>query len=489
MIEFTTDGPYSEKADQLFPGRVRILGVGQVGAAVCDQLVLHGRPGQDLWVFDTDQLSIEGSVVPNRHLLGSQLVHGLGCSGDLEMAREIVAMEETHLKTAVHGCDFLILALGFAGSTGVALAERLIELAHEVGAKVIVVGVQPFAFEGPARRERAVESISDLRTEADSVLVLAHDRIAEDPVTQKNIRHGFHLMHQLMAQTAQALAQVVCKRGLIQLSFADVRSLYGRYTTSEVLENCWAAHIEGDVHDRMPDLIGELLDQPLLRDESVWKQVDHAIIAISGTRDLGLSEVQEIVSAFKEKLPVNIPIATSASLDEENHDTVRMTVLLATTAPARLSVPEIAAAAEKPPRAKKPRPLAETTPLPEIKSKPKLDLEPPMTAPPPKKVPMISKPIHPPKPISLPVEPEPVELVGQDEEEELLPVPELEIHVSAPDLVTVAEQPGRRFLAKQEEMTFEGPSRGRFEKTHETMYRGENLDQPTYRRRGLKIKV
>jgi cell division protein FtsZ len=486
MIEFTPDGPYSDKANQLFPGRVRIIGLGQTGAAVCDQLVLHGRPGQDLWVFDTDQLSIEGSVVPNRHLLGSELVHGLGCSGDLEMAREIVVMEEARLIPVSRGCDFLILALGLAGSTGVALAERLIELAHEAGAKIIVIGVQPFAFEGPARRERSIQAIADLRAEADSVLVLANDRIAEDPVTQRNIRHGFHLMHQLMSQTAQALSQVVCKRGLIQLSFADVRSLYGRYSASEVLENCWAAHIEGDVHDRTEDLVAELIAQPLLRDESIWKQVDHAIIAVSGTRDLGLSDVQEMVSAFKEKLPVNIPIATSASLDEDSNDKVRMTVLLATTAPARLSVPEIAAAKQKPARAKKPRPLADTAPLPELK--PKAKPESPVVISQSKKVAAPKKPSHPPTPVvtvATPID-EPAASVHEDE---LLPVPQMEIPVPPTAPLVLSETSSRRFLAKQEEMSFEGPPRGRFEKTHETMYRGENLDQPTYRRRGLKIRV
>ena len=118
MIEFTPDGPFSEKADQLFPGRVRVIGLGQTGAAVCDQLVLHGRPAQDLWVFDSDQLTIEGSVVPNRHLLGHNLVHGLGCNGDVALAREIVALEEERLAPVSRGCDFLVLILGLAGSSG-----------------------------------------------------------------------------------------------------------------------------------------------------------------------------------------------------------------------------------------------------------------------------------------------------------------------------------------------------------------------------------
>ena len=378
MIEFTPDGPFSEKADQLFPGRVRVLGLGQTGAAVCDQLVLHGRPQQDLWVFDSDQSCIEGSVVPNRRLLGRNLVHGLGCSGDVDLAREIVAMEETNLANVANSCDFLILVLGLSGGTGVALAEHFIALGHEAGAKVIVVGVQPFAFEGIARRERAIQAIADLRAEADSVLVMASDRIADNDATQRNIRHGFHLMHQQMAQSVQALSQVVCKRGLIQLSFADVRALYARYTGSEVLENCWVAHVDGDMHDRTEDLVAELLNAPMLTDEGLWKRVDHAIVAVSGSRDLGLSDVQELVSLFKERLPVSVPIATSASLEEDGTENVRMTVLLATTAPARLSVPELAANFEKPPRKK--RVSSDTVPLPAYPAESR-DAEPPAEPP------------------------------------------------------------------------------------------------------------
>jgi len=489
MIEFTPDSPFSEKADHLFPGRVRILGLGQTGAAVCDQLVLHGRAGQDLWVFDSDQLSIEGSVVPKRHLLGRSLVHGLGCGGDIDLAREIVSLEETVLAQASLGCDFLILVLGLAGSTGIALAERFIEAGHEAGAKVIVIGAQPFAFEGMAKRERSIQAIADLRSQADSVLVLSHDRIAENPATQKNIRHGFHLMHQLMAQTAQALSLVVCKRGLIQLSFADVSSLYARYSGSEVLENCWAAHVDGDIHDRTEDLIAQLLACPMVADESIWKHVDHAIVVVSGTCDLGLADVQEMVRLFKERLPINMPIAVSASLEEESNEAVRMTALFAMTAPARLSVPEIAAEIENPKPAKKPRPKAETVPLPHIKAKVKLKpTEPPVPVAeiPVKKAP---KKIAPPPPV---LDPEPEAIAVEpavSEEEELMPLAVMETELPPPTQPSTTVRTSRRFEAKQEEMSFEGPPRGRFEKTHETMYRGENLDQPTFRRRGLKIRV
>ena len=479
MIEFTQDGPFAEKADALFPHRVRILGLGQTGAAVCDQLVLRGRPAQDLWVFDSDQQTVEGSIVPNRHLLGQDLVHGLGCGGDIDLAREIVALEKERLAHVAQGCDFLVLALGLAGSTGVALAEHLIELGHEAGAKVIVVGVQPFAFEGLSRREKSIQAIADLRREADSVLVLSHDRIADDPAAAKNVRAGFHLMHQLLAQTLQALAQIVCKRGLIQLSFADVRSLYGRYAGSEVLENCWAAHVEGDIHDSAEDLVGQLLACPLLSDESIWKHVDHAIVAVSGTCDLGLSDVQELVGAFKDRLPVNIPIATSASLDDENHEKVRMTVLLAMTTPAQVKAAEDKAPRKQAASSHKPLPLTETVALPDLHLNEK-------PAPQPKaEAPVKSKSSRP-STASQKAKPAPVapQKPAHMEEEALL-----ETEVELQPLARAKAPGGKRFVAKQEEMQFEAPTRGRFEKTHETMHNGENLDQPTFRRRRLAIKV
>jgi len=468
VIEFKSDGPFAEKADHLFPDRVRVIGLGQTGVAVCDQLILHGHGLHDLSVFDSDQQAIESSVVPNRFLIGAEVVHGLGCSGDVELAREIVVREEERLANVASGCDFLILVLGLAGSTGVALAEHFIQLGRKTGAKVIVAGVQPFAFEGAGRREKAIEAIASLRQEADSVLVLSQDRIVEDAAAVKNVRHGFHLMHQLLAQTTQALAQIVCKRGLIQLSFADVRSLYGRYTGSEVLENCWVAHVEGDIHDDTEDLIQKLLACPMLADEAVWKLVDHAIVAVSGTYTLGLSEVQEMVGALKDRLPVNVPIATSASLDEESNEKVRMTVLLAMTTP--VAVPSSDKSPEKK-RSKPLQPIAETVTLPEIEAR----LSPPMTdkTKPPRKA-KPSPDVAENQVNHAPAETGPL-LVTETESETPRP--------------SIKKGKSERFIAKQEEMQFEGPTRGRFEKTHETMYRGENLDQPTFRRRRLAIRI
>jgi cell division protein FtsZ len=215
--------------------------------------------------------------------------------------------------------------------------------------------------------------------------------------------------------------------------------------------------VEGDLHDRPGDLADQLMACPLLSEESVWKQVDHAIIALGGSRSLGLSDVQEMVEALKDRLPANLPLVASASLDEEDHDKVRLTLLLAMTAP-------VAASAEEKPAEEKVAAREPREPEPAAME----------SAPEPAKEP-VKKIVRP-----APAQPEPVPLLIESPIEEISPAPAI-AKASGP-------APGR-FIAKQEEMQFEGPPRGRFEKAHETIYNGENLDIPTFRRRRLVIRL
>ena len=156
-----------------------------------------------------------------------------------------------------------------------------------------------------------------------------------------------------------------------------------------------------------------------------------------------------------------------------------MTVLLAMTAPARLSVPEITAALENPAKPKK-RAKAETVPLPHVKAKPKPQQPP---------VPMVDTSIKKVPRKVAPQPPEPVVEEMAEVDEDLMPLAVMEAEPVPPVEQGLPMRTSRRFEARQEEMSFDAPPRGRFEKTHETMYRGENLDQPTFRRRGLKIRV
>ena len=349
MIEFVQDPSYTRNVDELFPGRVRIIGLGQTGIAACDQLMLRGSLTRDLWVIDTDQQAVDGAIVSSKRLIGKATNHGLGCGGDRELAREIVAKEEMLLTEIVHGTDFLILIVGLAGATGFVLAESLVRLAHRMETKVLVIGVKPLPFEGKIREARCMEAIAVLRRDAHGVLVLSQDQLAVMPVAQRNIRYGFHCLHQLLATTAEAIAQIVCKRGLIQLSFADIRSLYGRYVGTEVQENFWLSYADDPSHEGLDMLVPKLLEGPILSDPGIWKSVDNAIAVISGPRNIALSDVQDLVVELHRSLPIKLPIATSACLESADSQPVRLILLLARTATVPVAQPAIIQTASQAP--------------------------------------------------------------------------------------------------------------------------------------------
>ena len=236
----------------------------------------------------------------------------------------------------------------------------------------------------------------------------------------------------------------------------------------------WVSHVEGDIHDCTQDIIGKLLAGPLLSDEGVWKHIDHAIVVVSGTRDLGLSDVQEMVGALKDRMPVNIPIATSAILDDDNHDKVRVTVLLAMTMPIQIAAP--AEPAVQRPAPVRPKAVSQTASL---SGKPKAAPVVPVETTPivnaraeNRGAPSPRKPVAAPRP-----KPAPVTAVAPE------PVPGEEAGDRRDDHVTAVSPPSRKRCSSM------ARPRGRFEKTHETIHRGENLDQPTFRRRGLAIQV
>lgn len=449
MIEFKSDGPFGYKnQEEQVMNRMRIIGIGQAGGNALDQLVLHGAGAHDLLLIDTDQQTIDGSVVPDKILLGKEFTRGLGCGGDTELAHQLSEQEESVLLKAIADYDFLVIVAGLGGGTGGGVAPYLVSLAQKQKIPSVVVTTLPFSFEGQRRTRQARQSLRQLRAHADSVLVFANDRLAAAPAANKNIRQGFHLLNQIMGQSVAALSQILTRRGLIQLSFADIRSLYGRYVGAEVLENCWVGWGEVDCEDGNEGLIDEVLGSPLLAESDVWEKADHALIALTGGKELSLLEVQSLVQGIQAKLPGDLPVAVSAHSDESCDGHMRMTLFLATTAPA----PAEADAA-----------ATEGGFHLETDDQIKLDLAPR------EKRSKVKKPVL-------------------DDTQPLQPVEA----VQEPALDENGEPLGfvsGKYYAKQEELPFEALNRGRFENAIETIYKGENLDIPTFRRRKLSIRV
>ncbi|PTY03358.1 hypothetical protein DB346_05615 [Verrucomicrobia bacterium LW23] len=332
MIEIKLDGPLGPAAAGGFKNQVRILGVGHAGVAALDYIVVRGSGDCDMTVIDTDQQVLQASVVADKLLLGYELTRGLGCGGDLELAEEVAANCQEQFAQITDGAEYVLICTGLGGGTGSVFAPELVRHAHKHGAKVIVLASMPFAFQGRRLYCQALDCLARLRASADAVMVFANDRLSGVPSVAGNIRHGFHLLNQFAGRTLNSLAQVLSRHGFIQLTFADLRSLYGRLHGTEVIENCWAGcgEVAPDEQD-ISKLINQVIDSPLFADETAWRNADHAVVCLTGGRELSLSEIEDILAELQERLPSELPVAAGTHLDASGDGTLRMTLLLAAT--------------------------------------------------------------------------------------------------------------------------------------------------------------
>jgi cell division protein FtsZ len=467
MIDFKMDGPFEHAPRREGEPPLRIIGLGQLGAHCLDQLVLHSKRPFDLVLIDTDRQTLEGSVVEEKHLAGENRVKGLGCGGDAQSGREIATESVDEFAELVGGYQYIMVAVGLGGGTGTGLVFPLIDAAQKAGAKVVVLATLPLGCESRLRREQAAQGLKELRETADCVLVMANESASALPEAAENIRYGFHMMNQHLGRTLQAVADLLVQRGLIQLHFADLRSLFGRLGGEDSGENCWMGWAEMGREEGIETLVGDVLGSPLLGGEQVWAKADHALVGLAGGKELSLMEVQAILQEVSQRLPKPIPVAVGAHLEDDLNGKLRMTLLLASTQGE--TKPESAVqkkpAAAKPPKgkvaAKKPVVVQATETGPLLH-----DTQPIMVRVPPR-VKLVPKTSAPP-------------------EEELLPGLQ-SMAMSAKE--AKARSKAAKHLARQYELPLEAASRGRFEKSSETIYHGEDLDIPTFRRRRLQIRL
>jgi len=508
MIEFKKDGICGDETEEGTDGadgaeaKRLVIGLGQAGVNIVDQVVIHGQDRQGLRVLalDSDQTVVEGSVAPDKILLGGSLCRGLGCHGDLERGRALWKLESARILEHLEGVQQVVLAVGLAGATGSILA---VEIAKAVrrrsqGGRVVAVCALPFAFEPESRQAQGRRALADLRTHCDAVMTVANDRVEAWPDARENIRHGLHGMNLEMAQAVEAVAQIMVPGGMNPLAFADLRSLFGRFGGSEMPENCWIGRSGIHLEEGADELVARALESPLLGDGAAWQQADSCIACIVGGHDFSLGQLKTVTKVLQARLPRSLPLMIGARTVDRHEGRLKLLLILAATqTPAQDQVeihlptpaPEMEPAAQ-------PESLAAIVPLAALV----------------------------PEPEPAPIKAQVFEPVIDLDSEEVEGVVETEAVSSEPEPVQVAppvRKAARRNLepaipqadpvlsetvfpsrtegrtkpvsrpkpVKQEELPFDAGSRGRFENSFETIHNGENLDQPTFRRRRLAIKV
>jgi cell division protein FtsZ len=407
---------------------VKIFGVGSAGVSLLEAMNREEFAGAGFVAVNTDATSLAGSTVALKIHLETKLLRGLGTGGDPERGRAIAEEQFVTLKTACEGADVIFLIAGLGGGAGSGIMPVLARAAKETGALVLAFVTLPFVCEGNRRQQQAQQSLEQLKSVADGVICLPCQKTFKLIDENTSVLDTFRITGELLVEGVRGVWRLLTRPGLIQIHFNDLCVLVRDRHSESVF-----ASVEASGPARSREIVEKLLNHPLLDEGRALADSDAVLVSLMGGKDLTMAEVGRVMEQISRHCE-RAQVIMGAAVDE--------------TLKTRLSVTVIAA--------------KQTAAMPATESA----------------------------------------LVAGDAAEQIVsrgsgratprcapPVPPLTQEQREQVLARHASGRARKVMAKmrQAQLPLAIISKGRFDKSEPTIHKGEDLDIPTYIRRGVAL--
>jgi cell division protein FtsZ len=313
---------------------IKVVGVGGAGVNAVNRMVDARIPGVEFMAVNTDLQSLQLCVADVTVHIGDEQTRGLGAGADPELGHRSAFEEQDKIKRLLKGSDMVFVAAGAGGGTGTGAAPVVARLAREVGALTVGIVTKPFSFEGSRRGTQADKGIEELAAEVDTLIVVPNDRLLEVLDQQTSMVEAFQVADDVLRQGVQGISDLVTLPALINLDFADVRTIMSE--AGRALLGIGMSHGDG----RAILAAEKAISSPLL--ETSMEGARSILLSITGGEDLSLVEVSEAAKVVGEAAHPDANIIFGANVDEALSDQVWVTVV-ATRFDGRPSPPRRAA--------------------------------------------------------------------------------------------------------------------------------------------------
>ncbi len=307
------DGPVSQP-------RIRVLGVGGAGVNAVNRMVEAEVEGVEFLAVNTDQQSLQQSTADITLHIGAEITRGLGSGSDANVGRQAAMEDYDRIKALLKGSDMIFITAGAGGGTGTGAAPIVARIAREVGALTVAIVTRPFGFEGSRRSEQAEHGIDALAEEVDTLIVVPNNRLLSVLDKQTAMVEAFRVADDVLRQGVQGISDLVTLPGLINLDFADVRTIM-----SDAGSALLGIGMGAGGEQRAVDAAMQAVASPLL--ETSMDGAHSILLSITGGRDLSLWEVNEAAKAVSEAAHPDANIIFGAMIDEKLDDQVWVTVV------------------------------------------------------------------------------------------------------------------------------------------------------------------
>lgn len=299
--------------------KIKVVGVGGGGSNAINRMMSAGLRGVEFIALNTDAQALRMSEAPQRLQIGEKLTKGLGAGANPEIGKKAAEESKEQLGEILAGTDMVFITCGMGGGTGTGAAPVIAEIAKDQGALTVGVVTKPFSFEGRRRMTQADQGVAALKDKVDTLIVIPNDRLLQVAEKNTSIMEAFGIADDVLRQGVQGISDLIIVPGLINLDFADVRTIMN--DAGSALMGIGLASGE----NRAMEAARAAISSPLL--ESSIEGAKGVLMNITGSSDLGLFEVNEAAEIVSSSADPDALVIFGAVIDENMGDSIKVTVI------------------------------------------------------------------------------------------------------------------------------------------------------------------
>jgi cell division protein FtsZ len=299
--------------------RIKVVGVGGGGSNAVNRMIEEGLAGIEFVAVNTDAQALVLSDAPTRVRIGDKLTRGLGAGGNPEIGQKAAEESAEEIYEVLKGTDMVFIAAGIGGGTGTGAAPVLAQVAKEVGALTIGVVTRPFTFEGVKRAKSAEDGINRLKEVVDTLIVIPNDRLLQVADKRASLQDSFKMADEVLRQGIQGISELITVPGLINLDFADVRTIMSEGGAALMAVG------KASGEDRARSAAEMAISSQLL--DITIDGARGILFNVTGGADLSLFEVNQAAAIIKETAHPDVNLIFGAVVDPSMGDELRVTVI------------------------------------------------------------------------------------------------------------------------------------------------------------------
>ncbi len=299
---------------------IKVLGVGGGGGNAVSHMVQAGLEGVDFICINTDAQALKHSKVRTALQIGCNITKGLGAGADPEVGRQAAMEDRDRIIELIEGCDMLFITAGMGGGTGTGAAPVVAQVAKELGILTVAVVTRPFEMEGNKRSRVADNGMLELSKYVDSLITIPNQKLLSVLGSNTTLLDAFKAANTVLQGAVQGIAELITRPGLINVDFADVRTVMSETGMAMMGSGCAA----GD--DRAREAAEAAISSPLLEDINL-AGAQGILVNVTAGMDLSIGEFQEVGNVIKQFASDEATVVVGTVIDPDMSNQIRVTVV------------------------------------------------------------------------------------------------------------------------------------------------------------------